>query len=130
MTKKTNITESNKSPIFRKVSTLVEIEAQQRVLKARADEIKAELLTIMQMNKALQLKTEGYCVTRAKRITPQIEDFNKLRKSLDKADIPYDVVEAFAPHMSETFKQIVKSGKELDGLAVKETEYVAVRIAK
>lgn len=130
MTKKTNITESNKSPIFRKVSTLVEIEAQVRVLKAQADEIKAKLLLVMQKDDVITLKTGTYTISRASRVTPQIEDFNKLRKSLDKADIPYDVVEAFAPHMSETFKQIVKSGKELDGLAVKETEYVAVRIAK
>lgn len=130
MTKKTSITESKKSPLVRQVSTLVAIEAQARDLKAQADAIKAELLAVMQRDKVLTLKTEGYTISRASRATPQIEDFNKLRKSLDKADIPYDVVEAFAPHMSETFKQIVKSGKELDGLAVKETEYVAVRITK
>lgn len=130
MTKKTNITESKKSPLIRKVTTLVDVESQLRILKTQADGIKAELLAVMQKDDVLTLKTGAYTISRANRVTPQVISFTKLKKSLDKADIPYETVEAFAPFMSETFKQIVKSGKELDGLEAKTTEFVQVRITK
>lgn len=131
MTKKTKVTQTKKNlALFDRLSSLVEMEAKQRELKAQIDEYKSELLFYMQRNKAMQLKTEDYTITRAQRITPQIVSFTRLKKSLDKAKIPYETVEAFAPFMSETFKQVIKEGKELDGLEAKETQYVSVRITK
>lgn len=130
MTKTTAISETKRNPLIRKVSKLVELEKQLKIYKEQVAEIKEELLDTMQKNDVLTLKTGEYTISRAKRVTPQVEDYEKLKKSLDKEDIPYEVVEAFAPHMTETFKQIVKMGKQLDGLEAKETEYVSVRIAK
>lgn len=129
MTQKNLITNTNK-PMIRKVAQLAEDEKQLRALKERVDATKAELLAIMQKDDVLTLKTGQYTLSRATRVTPQVTNYEKLKESLDEANIPYETQETFADHMKETFKQCVKMGKELDGLEVKETSYVSVRLTK
>lgn len=129
MTQKSKITNTN-APMIRKVSHLAAIEKQYKALKEEIDIMKAELLEIMQKDDVLTLKTGEYTISRAKRVTPQIESVEILKNSLEEAKIPYDMVEAFAPHMNETFKQAIKQGKQLNGLGSKETEYVVVRVTK
>jgi hypothetical protein len=90
---------------------------------------KDDLLKITQDLDVLSLKTGSYTISRAIRITPQVENFSKLKVSLEKAGVPVMVVEAFAPQMDEVFKEALKEGKEFDGLGKRETQYIAVRIS-
>lgn len=111
-----------------KAQQLIELEAMQREIRERRDELKEDLLAYMQKNKTLGLKTEDYTLTRAKRITPQVEDFETLKKSLEAQDIPYEIQEVFADQMKLVFKQAINEGRDLPGLAGLETEYVMIRI--
>lgn len=111
-----------------KAAQLVELELIQKDLKNRIATYKAELLTYMQDKKVLGLKLEEYTLTRAKRITPQVEDFATLKKSLEDAGLEVYTEEVFAPQMNLTFKQAISEGREFKGLQALETEYITVRI--
>lgn len=124
-----------KSPMM-KAAKLVELGVIAKELREKlaliTDEMqvyKDDLLKITQDLDVLSLKTGSYTISRAIRITPQVEDFVKLKVSLEKAGVPVMVVEAFAPQMDEVFKEALKEGKEFDGLGKRETQYIAVRIS-
>jgi hypothetical protein len=124
-----------KSPMM-KAAKLVELGVIAKELREKlaliTDEMqvyKDDLLKITQDLDVLSLKTGSYTISRAIRITPQVENFSKLKVSLEKAGVPVMVVEAFAPQMDEVFKEALKEGKEFDGLGKRETQYIAVRIS-
>jgi hypothetical protein len=124
-----------KSPMM-KAAKLVELGVIAKELREKlslvTDEMqvyKDDLLKITQDLDVLSLKTGSYTISRAIRITPQVEDFVKLKVSLEKAGVPVMTVEAFAPQMDEVFKEALKEGKEFDGLGKRETQYIAVRIS-
>ncbi len=123
-----------KSPM-QKAQKLVELGTEAKKLREQLAIIteqmqvyKDDLLKITQDLDVLTLKTGSYTISRAIRITPQVENFDKLKISLEKADIPVMIVEAFAPQMDEVFKEALKEGKEFDGLGKRETQYISVRI--
>lgn len=123
------LTQKANSPM-EKAQYLVELQKMSFEIKKRIDEYKADLLQVTQDLDVLSLKTGAYTISRAKRITPQVVNFNLLKKSLDKADIPYMTEEVFSKQMDAVFKQAIEEKRELDGLEARETEYITVRIAK
>lgn len=111
-----------------KAKQLLELELMQRDIREAIADRKADLLAYMQKNKTLGLKTEDYTLTRAKRITPQVVDFDQLKETLEKNDIPYETQVVFADQMKVVFKQAIDEGRDLPGLEGLETEYVMVRV--
>ena len=120
--KKTNIVPTAK------IARLMQLEVFQKQTKREIEELRADLLKVTQDLDVLTLKTGKYTISRAKRVTPTVSDFKTLCKSLDKQNIPYETMETFTPQMSVVFKEAVKQGRELDGLEVKETEYISIRV--
>ena len=90
--------------------------------------LKDDLLKITQDLDVLTLKTGSYTISRATRITPQVEDFKLLKQSLKKAEVPFVTQEVFAPQMEEVFKEALKENREFVGLGKKETQYISVRV--
>jgi hypothetical protein len=121
------LVKNNNSPM-EKMGRLMELQAIVKKLKPEIDELKADLLKVTQDLDVYTLKTGKYTLSRAKRVTPQVVDFNLLKGSLDLADIPYETHEVFTPQMSVLFKQMVDENKELPGLEGLITEYISVRI--
>lgn len=117
----------NANSPMEKAAKVVELTEFIKAAKVIVDEYKVDLLKATQEMDVLTLKTGSYTITRAKRITPKVLDFKTLKDSLDKADIPYEVEEAFTPQMTVVFKNIVKEGKKLEGLEALETEYIMIR---
>ena len=121
------LTQNPNSPAV-KAKKLMELQTIYKELKPQIDELKADLLQIMQEQDVLTLKTGTYTLSRAKRITPQVIDFKTLKASLEQANIDVLTEEVFAPQMDIVFKQAIEEGKQFDGLESKTTEYVSVRI--
>lgn len=121
------LTNTPKSPMV-KAARLFELQKLMKELKPEIESLKADLLKVMQDMDVLTLKTGSYTLSKAKRITPRIEDFKTLKKSLEEQKIPFETVETFAPFMSEVFKEAIDQGRELEGLGKLETEYVSIRL--
>lgn len=117
----------NANSPMEKAAKIVELTQIIKQAKEIVDEYKVDLLKATQEMDVLTLKTGSYTITRAKKITPRVMDFKTLKASLDQADIPYEVEEAFTPQMTIVFKNIVKEGKKLEGLEALETEYIMIR---
>lgn len=113
-----------------KAQTLMELEALNREIYKKIKQLKDELLKATQELDVLSLKTGSYTISRVKRITPRVEDFEKLKISLEKAGVPYETKEVFADQMNIVFREAIKEGKEFKGLDKQETEYVMIRINK
>jgi glutamate-1-semialdehyde aminotransferase len=126
-----NITVS-KSPrtAIAKAKRLMELQALYKQIKPEIDQLKAELLEITKKLGVVTLKTEDYTISRVKKVTPEVTDFETLKAELEKNNIPYGTKEVFADYMSLTFKKLIEDGRKLEGLEAKESEYVAVRLAK
>ena len=71
-----------------KAENLVELMQLVKEAKPRIDELKADLLHIMQSGEVLGLKTKTYTISVGHRVSPHIADFETLRKSLDTQEIP------------------------------------------
>ena len=113
-----------------KAKRLFELKALIKEIKPEIDQLNAELLEVMQNNDTYTLKTGTYTLSRGKRITPQIEDFEALKKALDARQIPYQTVEAFSVNMKPVFQTLIENKDELEGLTGLETEYISIRLAK
>ena len=108
----------------------MKLQAIMKEIKPEIDELKADLLKITQDLDVLSLKTGEYTISRAKRITPKIEDYEMLKKSLTEAGLEVYTQEVFAPQMDVVFKQAIEEGRELKGLDSLVTEYITIRLAK
>ena len=117
------------SPI-EKAGQIVQLEAISRGINEKIKQYKADLLKLTQEQDVYMLKTGKYTISRAKRVTPRVIDFETLKESLEKARVPYETKEVFADEMSLVFREAVKQGKKFDGLEAQETEYISIRIAK
>ena len=113
-----------------KAAKLVELEVILKEIKQQIDEYKAELLQVTKELDVMTLKTGSYTISRAKRISPKVIDFDALKSSLEKADIPYVTQEVFGDQMKLVFKQLAEEKREMAGLEVQETEYLSIRVAK
>ncbi len=111
-----------------KIKQLAVFEAEYKKIKESRDRLREELLQLTQELDVYTLKTGDYTITRGKRVTPQVTNYKLLRRSLDEAKIPYEVHETFTPQMTAVFREVVRMGKELDGLEATETEYVSIRV--
>ena len=115
-----------------KIQRLIELEAQERKIKAQINLYREELLVMTQQNDVYTLKTGKYTLSRATRITPKVISFNKLKESLEKNEIPYETYETFTPQMSVVFREISRQRPELmdklDGLDYLKTEYISIRV--
>ncbi len=118
-----------KSPMA-KAKRLFEIEVELKALKKEDKELRADLLKVTQELDVYSLKTGTYTISRAKRITPRVVDFETLKKSLNEEQIPIVTEETFAPQMKIVFQNLIEEGKELEGLEGLQTEYITVRLAK
>ena len=111
-----------------KVKRLISLQKLEKSLKPEIAKLKEELLDTMQKQDVLSLKTGSYTLFRAKRITPQVTNFEALKKDLEAHDIEVITEIVFAPQMNLVFKQAIEENKELKGLEGLETEYVSIRI--
>lgn len=113
-----------------KVKRLMELQELVNKAKPEIDRLKAELLQTMQEQDVLSLKTGSYTLSRAKRVTPQVVNYETLKKSLENEGIEVITQEIFAPQMDVVFRQAIEEGREFEGLEAKQTEYVAIRLKK
>ena len=111
-----------------KAAQLVELEALKKQVAEKIASYKEDLLKVTQEQGVLTLKTEKYTISRAKRVTPRVVDFDALKASLDSAKIPYETQEVFADFMTPVFKQAIEEGRDLDGLEGQTTEYITIRV--
>lgn len=129
-TKITDIEKLKANTPIEMADQLIQLEAIQRGIKAKIDQYKADLLKLTQETDVYQLKTGKYTISRAKRVTPKVVDFETLKESLTKAKVPFETKEVFEDYMRGVFSQAIKEGKHFEGLEASETEYVMVRLAK
>lgn len=115
---------------MQKAQALIQLEAIKKQIDEKISKYRADLLETTRNLNVLSLKTEEYVISRVKKTYTSVSDFETLKASLEKENIPYDTVETFADHMKETFKQIAESGKKLEGLETKDSEYIMIRLAK
>lgn len=108
------------------VFDLMRLESLEKKIKTTIDERKSQLLARMQELGVKQLKTDNYTLSLARRVTPKVIDFETVKQSLEDKNIPYTVKEVFGDEMKDVFKQV----QDLDGLEVKETEYLLIRPVK
>ena len=112
---------------MQKAEKLMELTAIYKEIKPQIDELKEDLLKVMQETDVESLKTGKYVLYRAKRVTPSVTDTKALKNALQERKIPFEMVEAFAPFMSTVFKNLIDQGEELDKKKKKITEYVSIR---
>lgn len=113
---------------MKKAERLIYLQSIQKQIKPEIEALKADLLDATQKLGVLTLKTDKYTISRAKKITPEVVDFQALKKALKKNKIPFGTQEVFADYMKETFKKLIAEEREMDGLEGKETEYIIVRV--
>lgn len=118
-----------KSPMA-KARRLFELQQIMKEIKPEIDALKEDLLKVTQDLDVITLKTGDYTISRAKRVTPHVEDFEALKKALDERNVPYQVIQAFSKNMLPVFQTFIEHNEELDGLSGTETEYISIRIAK
>jgi len=119
---------TKKNSPMEKAKRLMEITTLLKDLKVEQDDIKAHLLEITQKLGVLSLKTDKYTISRVKRITPEVVDFETLKKSLTKENVPFETREVFAEFMPATFRKLIEDGREMPGLESKTTEFISVRV--
>lgn len=119
--------EGKLSPM-QKAERLVKLATLKKQVTEAYNAIRDDLLQITQELDVYTLKTGTYTISRAKRVTPSVENFDTLKASLEKANIPYTTKTVFGDAMVEVFKQAIKDKMDLPGLEAQETEYVTVRV--
>lgn len=125
-----------KNSPMQKAEALAELSVKARDLRTELKEIeeqmrpfKEDLLKVTQNLDVYTLKTGNYTISRGRRITPVVEDFDKLKENLERENIPYETETVFK-NMDVVFKEAVKEGRGLEGLEAKETQYISVRVNK
>jgi hypothetical protein len=111
-----------------KAGKLMELETQKKAIVAQIESIKADLLEVTQNLGVLSLKTEKYTISRARRVTPTVLDFDTLKSALEAENIPIVTEVVFGKPMSLVFKKFADEGREFEGLEFKQTEYITVRV--
>ena len=108
------------------------IEEQAKPLKARKDELQAQVLELMKATQQFGVKYQDFTVSRAVRKTLDITDEKTVIAQLKEKGL----MQYFSEQLNELFKKglapvIIKeaeaSGEVLDGTQVAETEYVSIR---
>lgn len=107
---------------------LTKLATYKKQIETAYNAYRDKLLAATKQHDVLTLKTGSYTITRACRTTPKVEDYETLKVSLQKGNIPFTTKEVFGDEMTEVFKQAIKEGRELDGLSSTTTEYVSVRV--
>lgn len=123
------LSQTPKSPMA-KAARLIELQNIMKSIKPEIDAIKADLLKVTQELDVYTLKTGSYTISRAKKVTPEVVNFETLKKSLDEKNIPYQTVKAFSVNMRHVFQKLIEDKVEIEGLDGLETEYIMVRINK
>lgn len=112
------------------IQKLAELDVQYDKIKKQRDELRARLLEKAQELDVWSLKTGTYTLYRAKRLTPRVTSMKALKTTLEAEKIPYDTMEVFTPQTFAAFRLLAKEGRQLEGLEVQETEYVAIKTQK
>lgn len=115
---------------MQKAERLVKLAELKKQVTEAYNALRDDLLTITQELDVYTLKTGSYTISRAKRVTPSVEDFETLKAALEKAKIPYTTKTVFGDQMEVVFKELIKDGRKLAGLEARESEYVTVRVNK
>lgn len=117
-----------------KAEKLMEIEAKIKELTKEKDILKADLLQVTQDLDVITLKTGSYTISRVKRVTPKVINFQAVKETLDRLDIPYVTEEAFSEQMKPVFKQLAEKAlaenKLIKGMDIAETEFIMIRLAE
>lgn len=116
---------------MQKAKRLVELQQKEYEIKKEILKLKEELLIITRSLDVLSLKTGTYTISRVVKKLIRVTDFEQLKSSLEKADIPYLTKEVFADQMDLVFKQLIdtKPTRLPKGLSFLKSEYIMIRLA-
>ena len=109
---------------------IIKLEQLKKNIEDQLDDLKAQLLEFTQANDVYTLKTGTYTISRCKRQTVAIYDASSVKEwGLMNG---YDLHTTFAltPESKKVVEGLVKKGQEVPNTSMKETEYIAVRVAK
>lgn len=111
--------------------SLVDIELQLKDLEAQKKLLKQQLMHVMKQHDTFSLRTGRYTISRVQKPYLKVLSVERLKTELEKRDIPYYTVEAFADSMQEVFKTLAKRAQDpIPGLDYHETEYVMIKVNK
>jgi hypothetical protein len=110
---------------------MVKLETLKKDVEARLRVIKQELLTTMQDLDVLTLKTGSYTLTRRMWKKAMVNDDEAAIKALEAMGVPTETkVVLDMGLMKIPVDNLLNEGKEIDGIELRETPYVSVRLAK
>ena len=93
------------------------------------DAIRDELLTETQKLGIITLKTENYTISRKKSLNPHVVDQAKAIEDMNKRGLtPIMKLDALA--LKGTFLAAARNATPIDGVEIKETEYIAIKKAE
>ena len=107
---------------------LVKLQVLEKDIKARIDASRLRLLKIMQDNDVLSLKTGEYTLFRTKRLTTTIVDQKQAIQCLKDMNVEVVTEVVLSDVMKLTYKGLIEQGKDIDGIATSNSEYVSVRV--
>ena len=104
------------------------IEEQAKPLKAKKDELQAQVLELMKATSQFGVKYQDFTVSRAVRKTLDVQDEKQVIAQLKERGM----TQYYSEQLNDLFKkslatEIVKAGEAIDGTAITETEYVSIR---
>ncbi len=130
MTELTELVQESILTPAKKAENLLKLREAKRQIEERIELLNSELLEAMRATDSLSIKTSSFTISRAKRVTPFVENYKALKQDLDEKRIPYTTKEVFGDEMAGVFRQAVKEGRQLDGLSSRETEYITIKTPK
>jgi hypothetical protein len=127
MTDLINIQAKTPAEMADKVVKLKELKKQ---VDAKLKELSNGLLESMKEFDVLTLKTGQLTITRQSRTTCSIEDLEELKGFCEDRKLYFKTKEVADDITVNQVKEIVKTGQEVDGVEVKNTEYVVIKATK
>lgn len=106
-----------------------EFEKSVAEIRVQKDTIQFEILEEMKMTGQFSARFDFATVTRAVRKTTKIIDENAIIGWLKENNLDKEYTEeriVLLPHFDALAKQSMKEGKTIDGLEIKETEYISL----
>jgi hypothetical protein len=104
-----------------------ELKAIIEPLREKRDKIQEDILLSLKRSKQFSARYSFATITRAVRKTPQVVDERKVIAYLTAQGLDKEyVAPRLAPHFDAFAKQAMKEGIEVDGMHVKETEYISI----
>jgi hypothetical protein len=108
---------------------LMKLETLKKQVSKEIEELKGQLLQVMDANNVKSLKTDKYTISRSERQTVKVLDDSKAAQALRERDVEVRMVEVLSDETKNMLKTMVKVA-DIAGVEVTNTPYVSVRINK